>query len=71
MSETIVETALGALIVALTDETVHTMRDRQEIDNIVAYLLTDLVHNKSGRFRAKNFDAIKSMNDACDALSWQ
>ena len=71
MSETIVETTLGALIVALTDETVHATRDRQEIYNVVAYLLADLFHNKSGRFRAKNFEAINSMNDDCDALSWQ
>ena len=71
MSEAIVETTLGALIVALTDETVRATRDRQEIYNLVAYLLADLFHNRSGRFKAKNFEAIKFMMDADDALSWQ
>ena len=71
MSEAIVETTLGDLIAALTDETLQATRDRQEIYNVVAYLLADLFDNKSGRFRAKNLEAIRAMNDVGDAFFWQ
>lgn len=37
------ETTLGDLVVALTDETVRFVHDEQEVYKIVSYLLVDLL----------------------------
>lgn len=71
MSKKVVETTLGSLIVALTDETAQATDVRQEIYHLVAYLLADLFHNRSGRFKAQNYQAIKSISDVDHALAWQ
>lgn len=71
MSKTVVETTLGALIVALTDEAVRVTHEGKITYNMVAYLLADLLRHQSGCFRAKNFAAIKAMTRLSDALSWQ
>ena len=71
MTKEIIETTLGDLIVALSEEADWATDQRQEVYNVVAYLLADLFHNRSGRFKAKNYQAIKSMSDVDNALSWQ
>ena len=71
MNKTVVETTLGALIVALTDETVRATHDRKKAYNLVAYLLADLLRHQSDRVRGKNSAAIKSMTAVGDGLSWQ
>jgi hypothetical protein len=63
MANVIIETTLGDLIVALSEEMDQATNQPQKVDNVVAYLLADLFHNRSGRFKAKNYEAIKSMND--------
>ena len=71
MNKTIVETTLGALIVALTDETLRTTRNRKKAYNLVAYLVADLFRHQSGRVRGKNSAAIKTLKDIGDVVSWQ
>jgi len=71
MTKEIIETTLGDLIVALSEEMDWARNQQQEVYNIVALSLADLFHNRSGRFKAKNFQAIKSMSDVDNALSWQ
>lgn len=70
MTKEIIETTLGDLIVALSEEMDWATNQRQEVYNGVAYLLADLFHNRSGRFKVKNYEAIKSMSDVDNALSW-
>jgi hypothetical protein len=67
----IIETNLGDLIVALSEEMGQPTNQRQEVYNVVAYLLADLFQNCSGRFKAKNYEAIKSMSDDDNAFVWQ
>ena len=71
MTKEIIETTLGDLIVALSEEMDWARNQPQEVYNVVALSLADLFHNRSGRFKAKNFQAIKSMSDVDNALSWQ
>jgi hypothetical protein len=71
MSTEIIETTLGDLIVALSEEMDWATNQRQEAYNLVAYLLADLFHNCSGCFKAQNYEAIKSMSDVDNVLSWQ
>lgn len=71
MTMEIIETNLGDLIVALSEEMDQATNQRQEVYNVVAYLLADLFHNQSGRFKAKNYEAIKSMSDDDNPRSWQ
>jgi len=71
MTKEIIETNLGDLIVALSEEMDPATNQRQEVYNVVAYLLADLFHNRSGRFKAKNYEAIESMSDDDDPRSWQ
>jgi len=40
-----IETTLGDLIVALTDETALLVRDEEEANKVVAYILADLLYN--------------------------
>ena len=69
MTKEIIETTLGDLIVALSEEMDWARNQRQEVCNVIAYLLADLFHNRSGRFKVKNLAAIKAMSDADNALS--
>ena len=71
MTKEIIETSLGDLIVALSEEMDRATNQRQEVANVVAYLLADLFHTRSGRFKAKNYEAINSMSDVDNALAWQ
>ncbi len=71
MAKEIIETTLGDLIVALSEEMDRATNHGQEFYDVVAYLLADLFHNHSGHFKAKNYQAIKSMSDVEYALSWQ
>jgi len=41
----ILETTLGDLIVALTDETAPFVRDERKAGRVVAYILTDLLYS--------------------------
>lgn len=41
----ILETTLGDLIVALTDETAPFVRGEREVHRVVAYILADLLYN--------------------------
>ena len=40
-----IETTLGELIVALTEETCRQVRDEKTANILVAYILSDLFHN--------------------------
>jgi len=71
MTKEIIETTLGDLIVALSEEMDRATNHGQEFYDVVAYLLADLFHNHSGRFKTKNYQAIKSMKDVDKALYWQ
>ena len=71
MTKKIIETTLGDLIVALSDEMGRVTKQRQEVPNVVAYLLDALIHNRSGRFKVQNYETIKSMNDIDNALTWE
>jgi len=41
----ILETTLGDLIVALTDETAPFVRGEREVNSVVVYILADLLYN--------------------------
>ncbi len=69
MTNEIIETTLGDLIVALSEEMDRATNHGQEFYDVVAYVLADLFHNHSGRFKAQNYQAIKSMRDVDKALS--
>jgi len=69
MTKETIETALGDLIVALTDETGQMTGERQEIYNLVAYILADLFRNRSGCFRDQNYEAIRAMGQ--HPFTWQ
>ena len=71
MAKEIIETNLGDLIVALSEEMDWARNQPREVYNVVALSLADLFNNCSGRFKAKNFAAIKSMSDVDPALAWQ
>jgi hypothetical protein len=71
MTKEIIETTLGDLIAALSEEMDRATNHGQEFYDVVAYLLADLFHNHSGRFKAKNYRVIKSMRDVDKALFWQ
>lgn len=71
MTKEIIEITLSDLVAALSEEMDWTTNQKQEVYNVVAYVLADLFHNRSGRFKAKNYEAIKSMSDVDNALSWQ
>ncbi|HWH76565.1 MAG TPA: hypothetical protein VNT76_04305 [Candidatus Binatus sp.] len=71
MNKEIIKTTLGDLIAALSDEMGQATNRRQEDYNVVAYLLADLLHKRSGRFKARNYEAIESMREINHALSWQ
>ena len=47
----IIETNLGDLIVALTDETRPLVRSKDELYTTVAFILTRLLNNESGGSR--------------------
>jgi len=47
----ILETTLGDLIVALTDETTPFVRDEKEAYNVVAFILTHLLYNEGAASR--------------------
>jgi len=69
MTKEIIETTLGDLIVALTDETGQVTDHQQEIYNLVAYILADLFRNRSGDCKGQNYEAIRAMS--VDPFSWQ
>lgn len=71
MTKVVIETTLGDLIAALSEEMDQATYERQEVYNVVAVLLADLFQNCSGRFKAKNYEAIKSMSDDDNGFSWQ
>jgi hypothetical protein len=56
----ILETTLGDLIVALTDETAPCVRDEGEVNRVVAYILADLLYN-SGRIYGDRAVTVKSL----------
>ncbi len=47
----IVETTLGDLIVALTEETTPFVRDEKEAYNVVAFMLMQLLYNEGANSR--------------------
>jgi len=69
MTKEIIETTLGDLIVALTDETGQVTDHRQQTYNLVAYILADLFRNRSGCFKGQNFEIIRAMSE--EPVSWQ
>ena len=51
MSEEIVETTLGDLVVALTDEPTPFVRDQKEAYKVVAFTLVHLLYNAGANSR--------------------
>lgn len=51
----IVETALGDLIVALTEETTPFVRDEKETYNVVAFMLMQLLYNEGAASRTRQY----------------
>ncbi|MGH7829967.1 MAG: hypothetical protein ACREP8_07290 [Candidatus Binatia bacterium] len=49
-----VETTLGDLVAALTEETVRFVRDENEANILVAYMLTDLFSSPRQKFRGRH-----------------
>ena len=47
-----IEINLGELIVALTDEAAPFVRDQEEINRTVAFMLSQLLNNSNARSRA-------------------
>lgn len=48
----ILETTLGDLIVALTEETIPLVRDEKEAHKVVAFMLTHLLNNSGAASRS-------------------
>lgn len=55
-----IETTLGDLIVALTEETAPFVRDEAKANKVVAYILADLLYN-SGRIYGDRAVTVKSL----------
>ncbi len=49
--EEMVETTLGDLVVALTEETSQYIRDEKEASKVVAFMLTHLLNNSGAASR--------------------
>ncbi len=49
--EEIIQTTLGDLIVALTEETMRFVRDKKEAYNLVAFMLVNLLSNSGATSR--------------------
>jgi hypothetical protein len=52
MDREILETTLGDLIVALTEEAAPFVHDEKEAYNVVAFMLMHLLNNSAASFRA-------------------
>jgi hypothetical protein len=61
MNRKIIKTTLGDLIAALSEEVERTQNERHEVYTSVAFALGDLLDNRSGCFKAQNFQVIESM----------
>lgn len=59
MSRDIIETTLGDLIVALTEEASQVVHHKQEIYKVVSYMLNDLLLKRSVRFKSQPVEAEK------------
>lgn len=55
-----IETTLGDLIVALTEETTPFVRDEKEANELIVYILADLLYN-SGRIYGDRAVTVKSL----------
>ena len=51
MKSTALETTLGDLIVALTDDATRSLHDEKAAYQVVAYILSDLLDQNSPMFR--------------------
>jgi hypothetical protein len=47
------ETTIGDLVVALTEETSHYVRDEKEANKVVAFMLTHLLNKASAASRSR------------------
>ena len=70
MTRKIIQTTLGDLIAALSEELERTQHRQQEAYKTVAYMLGDLLENRSGCFRARNYQVIESMTAIDTGLSY-
>jgi hypothetical protein len=70
MTRKIIQTTLGDLIAALSEELERTQNGRQEVHKSVAYMLGDLLNHRSGCFKARNYQVIESMSAMDTRLSF-
>ena len=68
-----IETTLGDLIVALTEETVPAVSDKRDRYRVVSYIVTDLFRKKHVTFKRrhewKGNDSQKERRPACEKRS--